>query len=243
MTEGQSVTRNILEIRGLTSQYGRIQALFGIDLCVGEGQLVALIGANGAGKTTLLHTISGVQPVTRGEVWFLGENISKLPPDRRVRRGICQVAEGRQVFGPMSVEDNVRLGAYTRPKDGIEDRLAEMYELFPVLKRKRHLPASTLSGGEQQMMLIARALLGEPTLLLLDEPSLGLAPLVVDDIFRTIEALKARGMNILLVEQNARRALAIADTGYVMETGRIVIRGSGRELLDNEDVKRAYLGM
>ena len=243
MAEQQIVSWNVLEIRDLTSYYGRIQALFGIDLEVGEGQLVALVGANGAGKTTLLRTISGVHPATRGEIRFLGEIITGLSPDRRVKRGICQVAEGRQVFGPMSVEDNLLLGAYTRPRAGFAEKLAEMYELFPVLGEKRRLPAGTLSGGQQQMMVIARGLLGEPKLLLLDEPSLGLAPLIVEEIFRFIKVLKTQGKTVLLVEQNARAALSIADLGYVIETGKILMSGTGSELLTNEQVKIAYLGM
>jgi branched-chain amino acid transport system ATP-binding protein len=233
----------VLDIKGLTSHYGRIQALHGIDIEVGEGQLVALVGANGAGKTTLLRTISGVQPASGGSVRLQSKDITQMSADRRVRAGICQVPEGRQVFGPMSIEDNLRLGAFTRPKNDIADDMERMYALFPILKEKRNLPAGTLSGGQQQMLAMARALMGRPRLLLLDEPSMGLAPLLVDEIFRIVKSLKAQGITILLVEQNAHAALSIADVGYVIETGAITLSGPGAELLDNEQVKSAYLGM
>jgi branched-chain amino acid transport system ATP-binding protein len=233
----------VLEVKGLTSHYDRIQALHGIDIEVGEGQLVALVGANGAGKTTLLRTLSGVQPASSGTIRLHGVDITRLSADKRVRAGICQVPEGRQVFGPLSIEDNLRLGAFTRPKIEIDDELEKMYGLFPILKEKRHLPAGTLSGGQQQMLAMARALMGQPRLLLLDEPSMGLAPLLVEEIFRIITNLKARGITILLVEQNAHAALAIADVGYVIETGTITLSGPGQDLLKNEQVKAAYLGM
>lgn len=233
----------VLEIKGLTSHYGRIQALHGVDIKVGQGQLVALVGANGAGKTTLLRSISGVQPVSDGSIHLHSEDITKLSPDKRVRAGICQVPEGRQVFGPMSIEDNLRLGAFTRSKTDITNDLERMYALFPILKEKRHLPAGTLSGGQQQMLAMARALLGNPKLLLLDEPSMGLAPLLVEEIFRIIKKLKAAGITILLVEQNAHAALSIADMGYVLETGSITLSGPGAELVNDEQVKSAYLGM
>jgi branched-chain amino acid transport system ATP-binding protein len=233
----------MLEIEGLTSHYGSIQALYGIDLTVHEGQLVALVGANGAGKTTLLRTISGVQPASGGTLRFASQDIRPLRPDLRVRRGICQVPEGRLVFGPMSIDDNIRLGAYTRPQAEIAHGLEQMYALFPILREKRLLPAGTLSGGQQQMLAMARALMGKPKMLLLDEPSMGLAPLLVDEIFRIITRLKAEGMTILLVEQNAHAALSIADVGYVMETGKITLSGPGRELLENQQVKKAYLGI
>ncbi|MFC3109024.1 ABC transporter ATP-binding protein [Undibacterium arcticum] len=235
--------RPVLEINGLTSHYGRIQALHGINLQVGDGQLVALVGANGAGKTTLLRAISGVQPISDGEIRFLGESIRKLRPNQRVVAGICQVPEGRQVFGPMSIEDNIRLGGYTRPKSQAEADVERMYQLFPVLSEKRKLPAGTLSGGQQQMLAIARALMGRPRLLLLDEPSMGLAPLLIQETFRIVQSLKEQGITILLVEQNAHAALAIADVGYVIETGKITLSGPGPELLENDEVKRAYLGL
>lgn len=233
----------LLEIAGLSSHYGRIQALKGIDLSVAEGELLALVGANGAGKSTLLRAISGVQPVSGGTIRFAGGDITRASPSARVRMGISQVPEGRQIFGPMSVEDNLRLGGYTRPAAEIEADLARMYAMFPVLKEKRHLPAGTLSGGQQQMLAMTRALMARPKLLLLDEPSMGLAPLLVAEIFRAVRALKEAGTTIFLVEQNAHAALSIADRGYVLETGRIVLQDSGRALLANERVKDAYLGV
>lgn len=233
----------VLQIQGLHSHYGPIQALHGIDIEVRQGQLVALVGANGAGKTTLLRAISGVQPVSAGAIRFDGADITRMSADQRVRAGICQVPEGRQVFGPMSVEDNLRLGAYTRPKSELAADLERMYTLFPVLKEKRLLTAGMLSGGQQQMLAMARALMGHPKLLLLDEPSMGLAPLLIREVFRIVESLRDQGITIFLVEQNAHAALAIADVGYVIETGAIVLTGPGPELLDNEQVQSAYLGM
>ena len=232
----------ILKVSGLDSHYGPIKALHGIDIEIGEGQLVALVGANGAGKTTLLRAISGVQP-SSGSIRFAGEEIGRMSADKRVRAGICQVPEGRQVFGPMTVEDNLRLGAYTRPKQDLAGDLERMYALFPVLKEKRQLLAGMLSGGQQQMLAMARALMGRPKLLLLDEPSMGLAPLLIREIFRIIEELRSQGITIFLVEQNAHAALAIADVGYVIETGSITLSGPGPELLANEQVQSAYLGM
>jgi branched-chain amino acid transport system ATP-binding protein len=233
----------MLKIAGLASHYGPIQALHAIDIEVRAGQLVALVGANGAGKTTLLRAISGVQPVSGGSLHFNGADITRLSADARVRAGICQVPEGRQVFGPMSIEDNLRLGAYTRPKGELAADLERVYGLFPVLKEKRSLTAGMLSGGQQQMLAMARALMGHPKLLLLDEPSMGLAPLLIAEIFRIVESLRDQGITILLVEQNAHAALAIADVGYVIETGAIVLSGPGPELLHNEQVQSAYLGM
>ena len=232
----------ILQISGLDSHYGPIKALHGIDIEIGEGQLVALVGANGAGKTTLLRAISGVQP-SSGSIRFDGQEIGRMSADKRVRAGICQVPEGRQVFGPMTVEDNLRLGAYTRPKQDFAGDLERMYTLFPVLKEKRQLLAGMLSGGQQQMLAMARALMGRPRLLLLDEPSMGLAPLLIREIFRMIQELRSQGITIFLVEQNAHAALAIADVGYVIETGAITLSGPGPELLANEQVQSAYLGM
>jgi branched-chain amino acid transport system ATP-binding protein len=233
----------VLQIQGLHSHYGPIQALHGIDIEVRQGQLVALVGANGAGKTTLLRAISGVQPASAGAIRFDGADITRMSADKRVRAGICQVPEGRQVFGPMSVEDNLRLGAYTRPKTELAGDLERVFALFPVLKEKRALTAGMLSGGQQQMLAMARALMGHPKLLLLDEPSMGLAPLLIKEIFRIVESLRDQGITIFLVEQNAHAALAIADVGYVIETGGIVLSGPGPELLDNEQVQSAYLGM
>ena len=233
----------VLQIQGLHSHYGPIQALHGVDIEVRQGQLVALVGANGAGKTTLLRAISGVQPASGGSIRFDGADITRMSADQRVRAGICQVPEGRQVFGPMSVEDNLRLGAYTRPKSELAGDLERVYALFPVLKEKRALTAGMLSGGQQQMLAMARALMGHPKLLLLDEPSMGLAPLLIKEIFRIVESLRDEGITIFLVEQNAHAALAIADIGYVIETGGIVLSGPGPELLENEQVQSAYLGM
>jgi branched-chain amino acid transport system ATP-binding protein len=233
----------LLEVSGLKARYGPIEALHGLDFSVGRGQLVALVGANGAGKTTLLRVLSGVHRAATGTIRFEGADISRLASHKRVALGICQAPEGRQVFGPMSVEDNILLGAYRRQNGQIDQRMEQAYSLFPVLKGKRKLPAGTLSGGQQQMLAIARALMGEPKLLLLDEPSLGLAPLLAAEILRVVDRLRQDGITILLVEQNARAALAIADVGYVVETGRIVKSGSGSDLLQSDDVKRAYLGM
>lgn len=233
----------LLSVKALTSHYGRIQALHGVDLAVYPGQLVALVGANGAGKTTLLRAISGVQPVSGGSVGFMQQDISRTGASQRVRQGINQVPEGRQVFAPMTVEDNLKLGAFTRSRAEMAHTLASMYELFPILKDKRSLPAGTLSGGQQQMLAMARALMASPKLLLLDEPSMGLAPLMVREIFQLIQKLREQGITILVVEQNARAALSIADQGYVMELGRIVMSGPGNELLRDDRIRQAYLGM
>ncbi|MGE5769998.1 MAG: ATP-binding cassette domain-containing protein [Betaproteobacteria bacterium] len=233
----------LLSVSYLESCYGRIKALKGIDFEVREGETVALVGANGAGKTTLLRTLSGVQPMSAGSIRFAGEDISKLRSDMRVRRGICQSPEGRQVFGPLSIEDNLRLGAYTRPKGQVAEDMEKVFAMFPILKEKRNLPAGTLSGGQQQMLAIGRALMGRPKMLLLDEPSMGLAPLLVQEVFNVVKALKAQGMTIILAEQNAFAALAIADRGYVLETGAITLTGTGQELISNEQVRAAYLGM
>ncbi|MBR0965796.1 ABC transporter ATP-binding protein [Bradyrhizobium diazoefficiens] len=238
-----SLAKGLLEVRRLKARYGPIEVLHGLALSVDKGQLVSLVGANGAGKTTLLRVLSGVHPASEGTVMFGGQDISRVSSHARVSLGICQAPEGRQVFGPMSVEDNLLLGAYRRRNAQLSERMEQVYLLFPVLKEKRRLLAGTLSGGQQQMLAIGRALMGEPQLLLLDEPSLGLAPLFVAEILQVIDRLREQGMTILLVEQNARAALAMADFGYVVETGRIVKSGSGRELLGSDDVRRAYLGM
>jgi branched-chain amino acid transport system ATP-binding protein len=234
----------VLRIESVAAHYGPIRALEDVSLTVNAGQIVALVGANGAGKTTLLRTLSGLQKASAGRIFYQGRDITTLKPAARVAQGIVQVPEGRQMFGPMSVEDNLLLGAYTRPQGkALQDDLERMYDMFPILREKRKLPSATLSGGQQQMLALTRALMARPRLLLLDEPSMGLAPLIVAEIFRTIGQLKEEGMTILLVEQNASVALAIADHGYVMETGNIVMSGEGRSLLQNEDVKRAYLGI
>ncbi|MCX7150589.1 MAG: ABC transporter ATP-binding protein [Rhodocyclales bacterium] len=234
----------MLSIHDLSSHYGRIQALRGVTIEVRQGELVALVGANGAGKTTLLRAISGVQKVSGGAISFAGEDITHARPDQRVRLGICQVPEGRQVFGPLSVEDNLRLGAYTRSdKESIAEDMEHMYAMFPILKQKFRQAAGTLSGGQQQMLAMARALMGRPKLLLLDEPSMGLAPLLIQEIFNAIISLREHGKTVFLVEQNAQAALSIADHAYVIETGETVLSGTGSELLSNERVKSAYLGI
>ena len=233
----------MLEASGLTSHYGRIPALKGVDLKIGQGELVALVGANGAGKTTLLRALSGVQRVTSGRVRFEGADITAARPDVRVRLGIAQVPEGRQVFGPLSVEDNLVLGAYVRPRHEGRAALGRVYAMFPALAERRTSPAGMLSGGQQQMLAIGRALMAAPRLLLLDEPSMGLAPRLVQEIFAAIRTLREAGTTIFLVDQNARAALAIADRGYVLETGQIVLAGTGRELAANDAVKQAYLGL
>ena len=229
----------MLEVDRLQSRYGRIPALSGVSLRVGPGELVALVGANGAGKTTLLRAISGVQPSCGGAIRFDGNDLAKKHARKRVQLGIVQVPEGRQVFAPMTVEDNLRLGAFAR---GARDGLARIFSIFPALEAKRRELAGNLSGGQQQMLAIGRALMASPRLLLLDEPSMGLAPRLVVEIFAHIAALKSLGMTILLVDQNARAALAVADRGYVMETGRVVLAGSARELLHDPQVQQAYLG-
>jgi branched-chain amino acid transport system ATP-binding protein len=233
----------VLSVDNLISRYGRIEVLHGVSLSVAEGEIVTLVGSNGAGKTTLLRTISGVQPSVGGSIRFAGERIDGLPAHRRVAKGIAQVPEGRQIFAPLTVEDNLRLGAVTRRDADIDADLAEVYVMFSALEEKRHLPAGALSGGQQQMLAIGRALMARPRLMLLDEPSMGLAPRLVEQIFATITGFKQRGLTVLLVEQNARAALAIADRGYVMETGRIAISGGGRALLDDDRVRAAYLGV
>jgi branched-chain amino acid transport system ATP-binding protein len=232
-----------LRVQGMESCYGRIKALKGITMEVRRGETVALVGANGAGKTTFLRTLSGVQPMSAGSIHFKGQDISKLRSDKRMRLGICQSPEGRQVFGPLSIEDNLRLGAFTQPREQVEGDMEKIFTMFPILKEKRALPAGTLSGGQQQMLAIGRALMGRPSLLLLDEPSMGLAPLLVEEVFNVIKMLKSKGMTILLVEQNAFAALAIADRGYVLETGTVTLTGTGQELISNEQVRAAYLGM
>jgi branched-chain amino acid transport system ATP-binding protein len=233
----------MLNIEALSSHYGRIQALRSVSVRIEQGEIVALVGANGAGKTTLMRAISGVQAVTDGRIRWLGHDITYARAHRRVSLGIAQVPEGRLVFCPLSVEDNLRLGAYTRTDRGIADDLERVYALFPVLSDFRRRPAGELSGGQQQMLALGRALMVRPKLLLLDEPSLGLAPLLVDQIFEAIVRLKRDGITMFLVEQNASAALSIADRGYVMETGSIVLSGSGRQLLASDRVNVAYLGL
>lgn len=233
----------MLEVEGLHSAYGRIEVLKGVSLNVRAGEIVALVGSNGAGKTTLLRALSGVQPITRGRILFDGAAIERAAPHRRVQRGLAHSPEGRQVFGPLSIEDNLRLGAYLRRDRAVASDLERVYAMFPVLQERRRSPAGGLSGGQQQMLAIGRALMARPKLLLLDEPSMGLAPLLVDQILAAVVSLKADGVTVLLVEQNASAALAIADRGYVIETGRITHTGTGAELLVDPRIREAYLGL
>jgi branched-chain amino acid transport system ATP-binding protein len=233
----------MLAIDNLASRYGRIEVLHGISLNVRKGEIVTLVGSNGAGKSTLMRAISGVQPIATGSIRFDDRVIDRLRPHQRVAQGIAQVPEGRQVFEPLTVEENLQLGALVRRDDKINADLDEIYTMFPVLAERRTNVAGTLSGGQQQMLAIGRALMARPKLLLLDEPSMGLAPVLVEQIFTTIGGLKARGITVLLVEQNANLALAIADRGYVIETGRIVMSGPGKELLNDPRIRSAYLGV
>ncbi len=233
----------MLKINNLDVYYGNIQALKGVSLEVNKGEIVTLIGANGAGKTTLLKTISGLLVPRAGTIEYLGSSIVKKPVQEIVKAGISHVPEGRRIFGEMTVEENLELGAYLRKdRKGIRDDLEQIYELFPRLKERRKQQAGTLSGGEQQMLAIGRGLMARPKLLLLDEPSMGLAPLLVKTIFQIIKDINESGTTILLVEQNAHMALSIANRAYVIETGRVVISGTPDELSESEEVKEAYLG-
>lgn len=238
----------MLRLKNINTYYGKVHALKNVSLHLAEGEIVTLIGANGAGKTTILNTISGVTPAVGGDLLFQKQQLRELPPDRIVKLGISQVPEGRQVFKPMNVDDNLELGAYLRHRAGeskvdIQKDKEEIFGLFPRLEERRKQAAGTMSGGEQQMLAIGRALMARPKLLLLDEPSMGLAPLVVQEIFRVLRQLRDdRGVTILLVEQNAKAALKLADRGYVLETGKVILEGDADELLENAEVKRAYLG-
>ncbi len=233
----------MLEIKDLEVYYGVIQAIKGISFEVNEGEIIALIGANGAGKTTILHTISGLIAPKKGSVSFEGKEITKTPAYKIVESGIAQVPEGRRVFASLSVLQNLRLGAYTRKnKQEIEETLQMVYSRFPRLEERKNQPAGTLSGGEQQMLAMGRALMSEPRILLMDEPSMGLSPIFVNEIFDIIQKVSEAGTTVLLVEQNAKKALSIADRGYVLETGRIVLEGKASELMNDESVKKAYLG-
>ena len=233
----------MLSVENLASAYGRIEVLHGVSMEVRSGEIVALVGANGAGKTTLLRAISGVQSITAGRVIFSGQPIETLPAHARVALGIVQVPEGRQLFAPLSVEDNLKLGSWSRRAVDLGAELARIYGLFPVLGALRRSAAGTLSGGQQQMLAIGRALMAKPQLLLLDEPSLGLAPILVDQILEIIRGFKRDGVTVLLIEQNARAALAIADRGYVLETGRVTATGTAADIQADERVRAAYLGV
>jgi len=236
----------MLRVKNLHAYYGRIKALDNVSLHVQAGEIVSLIGANGAGKTTILNTISGLIRRAKGEIDFEKKKITGLRPEKVVAAGISQVPEGRQIFGPLTVMENLELGAFLRykkkEKKEIDTDIDWVFQLFPRLKERSGQIAGTLSGGEQQMLAIGRALMARPKLLLLDEPSMGLAPLVVKDIMNTVSELRKSGVTILMVEQNARASLRISDRGYVLETGRVVLQGPSDELLDDADVKRAYLG-
>jgi branched-chain amino acid transport system ATP-binding protein len=233
----------LLEVEGLVAGYGRTQVLHEVALDVGEGEIVALIGANGAGKSTLLNTVMALIPVAAGDIRVAGRSVRSLSTAAVVREGLVQVPERRQLFGSMTVEENLRMGAFAvKDRASIAGLMERQFEQFPILRERRRQLASTLSGGEQQMVAIARAMMAAPRIMLLDEPSLGLAPLFVTRIFDQIKALRAAGGTILLVEQNARLALSIADRGYVLESGRIGVAGSARELLHNPHVQDAYLG-
>jgi len=233
----------LLEVKGLHGGYGNVQVLHGIDLTVARGEIVAILGANGAGKSTTLRVLSGLLKSSAGSITLDGKQVEQLPPHRLVKLGITHVPEGRRIFGTLTVRENLDLGAFSRDdRDRVEETRARVLGLFPVLGNRSGQMGGTLSGGEQQMLAIGRALMARPKLLLLDEPSLGLAPLLVKAIFRTLREIRDAGVTILLVEQNARAALRLADRGYVMETGRIALAGASGRLLENPEVQKAYLG-
>ena len=232
----------ILNVENMNVYYGAIHAIKGISFHVDQGEVVTLIGANGAGKSTTLQTVSGLLRSRTGSIQFCGENISNMPSHKIVEKGLAQVPEGRRIFLQMSVEENLEMGAYTQSSSGVEADLEKVYAQFPRLKERRRQIAGTLSGGEQQMLAIGRALMSHPKLLMLDEPSMGLAPILVEQIFDIIRQLHKEGTTILLVEQNAQMALSVADRAYVMETGKITLSGTGAELAASDEVKKAYLG-
>ncbi|MGT2469366.1 ABC transporter ATP-binding protein [Paraburkholderia terrae] len=245
----QTTTAPILEVSSLSVRYGKVEALHGAKIAVGPGQIVSVIGPNGAGKSTLLNAIMGALPVTghaKGAIMYRGEDVSHVPIEKRVARGMCLVPEKRELFAAMTVEDNLVLGAYRRKRAGERnylDQLEPVFQLFPRLKERRKQAAGTLSGGERQMLAVGRALMGKPDLLMLDEPSLGLAPLIVKEIFHIISALRQTGVATLLIEQNARAALQISDYGYVLETGELALEGAANELAQNPRVIETYLGL
>ena len=233
----------MLEIKDLEVFYGMIQAIKGVSFEVNEGEVIALIGANGAGKTTILHTISGLIAPKKGSITFEGQDITKVPAHRIVSMGMAHVPEGRRVFANLSVYQNLKMGAYTRKdKQEIEDTLNMVYDRFPRLKERQNQMAGTLSGGEQQMLAMGRALMSRPRIILMDEPSMGLSPIFVNEIFDIIKEVSASGTTVLLVEQNAKKALSISDRAYVLETGKIVLDGKADDLLNNDSIKKAYLG-
>ena len=232
----------ILKVENINVYYGSIHAIKGVSFEVNEGEIVTLIGANGAGKSTTLNTISGLLHSKTGSISFIGEALNKYPCHKIVSKGLALVPEGRRVFLQMTVEENLEMGAFTQPNTGVDADLEKVFDQFPRLKERRKQVAGTLSGGEQQMLAMGRALMSHPTLLMLDEPSMGLAPILVEQIFDIIKDLHKAGPTILLVEQNAQAALSVADRGYVLETGRIVTSGTGHELLESPAIKKAYLG-
>jgi len=232
----------MLKVNDINVYYGAIHAIKGVSFEVNDGEIVTLIGANGAGKTTVLNTIAGLLHSTTGSIEFCDKTLAGMPAHKVISQGLALVPEGRRVFLNMTVEENLEMGAYTQPKTTVEPSLEKVYAHFPRLKERRRQVAGTLSGGEQQMLAMGRALMSSPKLMMLDEPSMGLAPILVDQIFDIIKALHKNGTTILLVEQNAQMALSVADRGYVLETGKVVTTGSGKELLDDESVKKAYLG-
>jgi branched-chain amino acid transport system ATP-binding protein len=232
----------ILSVKNINVFYGAIHAISNITFKVDEGEIVTLIGANGAGKSTTLNTISGLLRSRTGDIKFMGNSIAKTAPNKIVESGLVMVPEGRRIFLGLTVEENLEMGAYTRPKNEIKESMEQVYELFPRLKERQNQIGGTLSGGEQQMLAMGRALMAKPKLIMLDEPSMGLAPLLVDLIFEIIADLHKAGSTILLVEQNAQAALSIADRAYVLETGKIVKTGMGSELINDPDIKKAYLG-
>lgn len=233
----------MLTVEGLRSRYGRIEVLHGVDLEVRSGEIVTVVGANGAGKTTLLRCLSGVQPVSGGAITFRGESFTTVPAWKRLGHGLAQSPEGRQIFTNLSVEENLRLGAFLFADARVDRDMETAFAMFPILKEKRNLTAGGLSGGQQQMLAIARALMGRPSCLLLDEPSMGLAPIIVAQIFEVVKGLREMDVTVLLVEQNAYGALKIADRGYVMETGHITMSGSAAELIADPRIREAYLGI
>ena len=233
----------MLEIKDLEVFYGMIQAIKGVSFEVNEGEVIALIGANGAGKTTILHTITGLLTPKKGQVIFEGQDITKVPAHKIVSLGMAHVPEGRRVFSHLSVYQNLKMGAYTRKdKDEIEKTLETVYKRFPRLEERKNQTAGTLSGGEQQMLAMGRALMSHPRIILMDEPSMGLSPILVNEIFDIIQSVSASGTTVLLVEQNAKKALSIADRAYVLETGNIVMSGDAKELMNDDSIKKAYLG-
>ena len=233
----------MLEVKDMEVYYGMIQAIKGISFEVNEGEVIALIGANGAGKTTTLHAVTGLIPAKAGEIIFDGKNVAKIPGHKIVSMGMAHVPEGRRVFAELSVYQNLKMGAYTRKdKDEIAGNLEMVYKRFPRLKERKNQMAGTLSGGEQQMLAMGRALMSQPKIILMDEPSMGLSPIFVNEIFDIIREVSAAGTTVLLVEQNAKKALSIADRAYVLETGRITLQGDAKELMNDESVKKAYLG-